>query len=106
MLGRDHRASSDETPLPISRRGRRGYGRASRGDNAGGDKEALIGVVQELNASIADMSRTDIEMGRAAKTELLFRKPQLTLMKRSNQVYMDRLLREIETAKEEIDCSG
>ena len=52
------------------------------------------------------MSRTDIEMGRAAKTELLFRKPQLTLMKRSNQVYMDRLLREIETAKEEIDGSG
>ena len=83
--GKGRSASSDETPLPISRRGRRGYGRASRGDNAGGDKEALIGVVQELNASIADMSRTDIEMGRAAKTELLFRKPQLTLMKRSNR---------------------
>ena len=46
---------------------RRGYGRASRGDNAGGDEEALIGVVQELNASIADISRTNIEMGCAAK---------------------------------------
>ena len=65
--GTGRSASSDETPLPISRRGRRGYGRASRGDNAGGDKEALIGVVQELNASFADMSQTNIEMDRAAK---------------------------------------
>ena len=103
--GKGRSASSDETPLPISRRGRRGYGRASRGDNAGGDKEALIGVVQELNASIADMSRANIEMGRAAKIRrvdnLREQCYRVALQKATansdeekqvHQVYMDQLL--------------
>ena len=114
--GKGRSASSDETPLPISRRGRRGYGRASRGDNAGGDKQALIGVVQELNASIADMSKANIEMGRAAKIRRIDNLRQQCYRvalekatansdeeKQVHQVYMDQLLREIETAQEEVD---
>ena len=78
-----------------------------------------MGVVQELSASIADMSRSSIKMGRAAKIyrvdNLREQCYQVALQKATansdeekqvHQVYMDQLLREIETAKEEIGGSS
>ena len=94
-----------------------------RGEGGGGEDGGLV-----LSAS--DVLIISVN----SATRLLFRKPHLTLMKRSkftrctwissferlklhrkrsmdeekqvHQVYMDRLLREIKTAKEEIDGSG
>ena len=114
QLGPEHRASSYETPQPVSRKHKRGG--ASRGGNSGADKEALIEAVVSLNASIADMSRANVEMSRASKVrridnlrEQCYRVSlqQATATsdaeKHVHQVYLNQLLRQIETAEEEID---